>query len=83
MQEKEITERVIAVIRRVGKLGDRREIRLEDDLFIDFGLESIVGLKILAEIEDQLEVVLPEERLAGLNTVAALVQAVHEARCAA
>jgi amino acid adenylation domain-containing protein len=64
-----------------GLLGIR-PIGVDDDL-LDLGADSVMALRLLAEIKGELGVDLAPQRLAGASTVAGLARIIRDEACAA
>lgn len=50
------------------------------DLFMDLGIDSLEGLKLLAALEQRFGVVIPDHELMNLTTPARIVAAIAAAR---
>ncbi len=71
-----VEAQVISIIRQAGKLDEKRVISAQEDLFIDLGIDSYHGLKILGEVEEKFGITIADDRLSEIHTVGKLVQAV-------
>ena len=75
------TERLIRSIVAAKAARDPARIGRHDDFEEDLGLDSLHRLDVLAEVEDELGVRIPEARLSGVRDLAGLVEAVAACRC--
>ena len=66
----------------LGELSKRDVSALggDDDLVEQLGLDSLQGLSFLAAVEKRFQVRFPDERLAALRSVRALVEGIESAR---
>jgi acyl carrier protein len=71
--------RVRALIADVAK-RDVSALGPNDDLVEHLGVDSLLGLQILAAVEKRLEVRLPDEELIHLRTIGRIAAAVERAR---
>ena len=76
MSPEEIESRVRACLEQTCK-GDVSLLAPDDDLVEKLGLDSLQGLEVLAVLEKRFGVRFPDDRLAGLRTVRALVAAIQ------
>jgi acyl carrier protein len=56
---------------------DISQLRGDEDLEEKLGLDSLDRLTFAAEVEDRFDLVIPEERLAGLRTLSDIVVAIE------
>lgn len=59
---------------------DPHAIDLDADLFMDFGIDSLEGLKLLALLEQRYGITIPDHELMHLNTLRRIVEAIDRAR---
>lgn len=71
--------RVRALIADVAK-RDVAALASEDDLVEHLGVDSLLGLQILAAVEKRFEVRLPDDELIHLRTIGRIGAAVERAR---
>ncbi|MEL6548480.1 MAG: acyl carrier protein, partial [Myxococcota bacterium] len=69
---------LIDVIAEVGELDDRSKITDDADLFQDLGLDSMQALEIVLEMEQQLNLSIPEERLREIRSLGDAVRLAKE-----
>ncbi|MFC1744580.1 acyl carrier protein [Candidatus Riflebacteria bacterium] len=69
-------KKVIEIIRKVAKIEAEKEIKNSDDLFGDLGIDSLRGLKIMAEIEEEFDITIPDDRLSEMNTIKKIVETI-------
>ena len=74
-------ERAVRRIVAAKAARDPARIGRHDDFEEDLGLDSLHRLDLLAEVEDELGVRIPEERLSDLRDLAGLVDAAAACRC--
>lgn len=74
-----LLEEVRALLAKSAKI-DPREIDPEADLFMDYGIDSLEGLKLLAVLEQRYDLTIPDHELMRLNTLRRIVEAIHRAR---
>jgi acyl carrier protein len=55
---------------------DAGSLRAEDDVFESLGIDSVQVLELLSELENELEIELPDYALRGVKTFAQLAQAI-------
>ena len=77
----DIEARVRELIGRVAK-QDVSQLRSDDDLVERLGVDSLQGLQILAGVEKQFDVRLPDEELIKMRTIGRIVDAVERIRSA-
>ena len=75
----EIERRVRALIADITK-RDVSTLGSNDDLVEHLGVDSLLGLQILAAVEKRLEVRLPDEELIHLRTIGRIAATVERAR---
>ena len=56
-------------------LPEGRSVEASDHIQNDLGLDSLAVMELISEIEDQLDVTIPNEALADLSTVADVAEA--------
>ena len=71
------TERAARRIVAAKAARDPQHIGRHDDFEEDLGLDSLHRLDVLAEVEDELGVRIPEQRLSDVRDLAGLVEAVE------
>jgi acyl carrier protein len=71
-----IASRVIAVIARAQHL--EAEKVTADQSFSDLGLDSLDGLRIIFELEEEFQIVIPDEHVKAYTTVAQAIEGVTE-----
>ncbi len=64
-----LREQLRAIIAEVAELEDAEQVRDDADLFADLGLDSMQTLEIVLEIEQQLGLSVPADRLRGLRSL--------------
>jgi len=74
-------ERVIRGIVAAKAARDPVRIGRHEDFEEDLGLDSLHRLDVLAEVEDELGLRIPEERLAEVRDLESLLAAVDACRC--
>jgi acyl carrier protein len=74
-----IEARIRALIGRVAKL-DVSQLQSDDDLVERLGVDSLQGLQILAGVEKQFDVRLPDDELIKMRTIGRIVDAVERLR---
>jgi acyl carrier protein len=79
MSRAEVETRVRALIADVAK-RDVSALGADDDLVEHLGVDSLLGLQILAAVEKRLEVRLPDEELIHLRTIGRIAAAVERGR---
>ncbi|MGE5835310.1 MAG: acyl carrier protein [Acidobacteriota bacterium] len=72
----DIEARVRELIGRVAK-QDVSQLRSDDDLVERLGVDSLQGLQILAGVEKQFDVRLPDEELIKMRTIERIAEAVQ------
>jgi acyl carrier protein len=77
----EIEDGVRALIGRVSR-QDVSWLGRDDDLVERLGVDSLQGLQILAGVEKQFDVRLPDEELIKMRTIGRIAEAVHELQSA-
>ena len=65
-------DKALDVISKVSGV-DKSEIREQMDLVADLGIDSPKALMLLVELEDALEIEIPDEAAAGMDTVADVI----------
>ena len=75
----EIERRVRALIADITK-RDVSSLGPDDDLVEHLGVDSLLGLQILAAVEKRLEVRLPDEELIHLRTIGRIAATVERVR---
>ena len=68
----EIAQKIAAELKRFVNEG--RSIRLEDDLEIDLGLDSLTKIELLVSLERVFSLKFPEDLLADIHTVKELIK---------
>src|SRR4029453_16360152 len=76
-----IEARIRELIGRVAKL-DVSQLQSDDDLVEGLGGDSLQGLQILAGVEKQFDVRLPDDELIKMRTIGRIADAVHKLRSA-
>jgi acyl carrier protein len=76
-----IEARIRELIGRVAKL-DVSQLQSDDDLVERLGVDSLQGLQILAGVEKQFDVRLPDDELIKMRTIGRIADAVHKLRSA-
>jgi len=76
MSPEEIESRVRACLEPLCK-GEVALLTRDDDLVEKLGLDSLQGLEVLAVLEKRFGVRFPDDRLADLRTIRALVAAIQ------
>ncbi len=71
--EKEVRE----IISKVAKIKPE-ELKEDSNLFQDLGVDSLVGVEIIAAIDKKYSLDIPEEKLEEVQTVKELVNMVKE-----
>lgn len=66
------------LIVEVGELDDPAAVTDEADLFADLGLDSMQALEIVLEMEQRLNISVPEERLREIRSLAQAVKLAKE-----
>ncbi len=59
---------------------DPQAIELDADLFMDYGIDSLEGLKLLALLEQRYGITIPDHELMHLNTLRRIAEAIDGAR---
>jgi acyl carrier protein len=77
----DIEARVRELIGRVAK-QDVSRLRSDDDLVERLGVDSLQGLQILAGVEKQFDVRLPDDELIKMRTIGRIADAVQRLRSA-
>ncbi len=68
MEEKEITEKVIAIVaEQMGK--DKAEITRDTDFVQDLNADSLDTVELVMEFEDEFETSIPDEEAEKIKTV--------------
>lgn len=73
----EIRKEVRALVAKIIKLPEAK-VKFDADLFTDLNVDSLVGMEIFAALDKQYGIVIPENRLQGISTLADLAQLVEE-----
>lgn len=78
-ETEEMRERVSAIVARIARVNIDE---VEDDVLIraELGVDSLMALEILASCERELDVKIPEERLAEVEEVGEFLQLLEQAR---
>lgn len=74
----QLLEEIRPLIAKSAKV-DPQEIELDADLFMDYGIDSLEGLKLLALLEQRYGITIPDHELMHLNTLRRIVEAVDRA----
>jgi acyl carrier protein len=56
---------------------DVSEIKLDDDLVSELGLDSLAGLRVLAAVEKRFDVQFPDHRLGEFRTMKQLLEIIE------
>ena len=75
-----VTEQVVAVVSRVADVDPDR-LDPDADLRSEYGVDSLLGLQIVAALEKRFDVEVPDEDLdcyTTVNAIAALVRRLQE-----
>ena len=74
--ENDILNRVIAVLKTVGKLDDSKTVELTHDIYQDLGIQSTAALDLLLSLEDEFNIAIPDEEFGEARLVSQLVELV-------
>lgn len=74
-----LLEEIRPLIAKSAKV-DPQEIALDADLFMDYGIDSLEGLKLLAALEQRYGITIPDHELMHLNTLGRIIEAIDQAR---
>lgn len=74
----DVRSQLIEVIADIGEIDDRAAITDDADLFRDLGLDSMQALEIVLEMEQQLSLTIPEDRLKEIRSLGAAVRLAKE-----
>ena len=74
MNSKEVTEVIIRLVQQVGE--NSNDVTADTALVKDLGLESIQIIEFLCEVEDHFDIVIAEEELSEVSTIADLAAVV-------
>jgi len=72
--EDEIGRKLLSLLREAA--GGRQEIGMDDNLDLDIGLDSLSKVELAASLEEAFSLRLPEDFLAGIQTVTELKDAI-------
>ena len=70
MEKKDIAMEVLAKVS--GK--ERADLKPDQDLVADLGIDSPKGLQLLAELEDRLQIEISDDDAAAMNTVGDILE---------
>ncbi|OGC23388.1 hypothetical protein A2291_06555 [candidate division WOR-1 bacterium RIFOXYB2_FULL_42_35] len=72
MNKEELFGAIRSLIAKIVKLPEDK-IFLNSDLFVDLGVDSILGVEIFAALDQQYNLDVPEAKLKDVHTVSDLV----------
>ncbi|HEY9855201.1 MAG TPA: acyl carrier protein [Stenomitos sp.] len=75
----QLLEEIRPLIAKSAKV-DPQAIELDGDLFMEYGIDSLEGLKLLALLEQRYGITIPDHELLHLNTLGRIVEAIERAR---
>ncbi len=67
MNKSEISEKIHGLIKKYSK--SEKEIKSDFDILLDTGLDSVSVMDIVMELEDDLDTMIPIEKLSNVRTV--------------
>jgi len=67
MKNPEIRDKINALVKKYSESD--KEIKPDFDIFVDTGLDSVSVMDIVMELEDDLDVMIPIEKLSNVRTV--------------
>jgi acyl carrier protein len=75
MVDEKVTERVIRVFSEFKKVSPE-EIQL-DTTFEELGLDSLDGLNLIFELEEEFDIMVPDDKIQSMKTVRQVVEGVE------
>lgn len=72
IREKEISEKVIAVLADKGKV-EKEQITMDSSLVDDLGMDSLDAVEMVFEFEEQYGIQIPDEAIQGFKSVRDIV----------
>lgn len=78
---KDLEATLVEMIARSAKV-DPQAIDPDADLFMDLGIDSLEGLKILAQLEERFGVLIPDHELMEMNTLRKIRAAIERSHAA-
>ncbi|MEJ7848284.1 MAG: phosphopantetheine-binding protein [Pyrinomonadaceae bacterium] len=76
MADGSVSERVIRVFAQFKKV-EPEEIRLETT-FEELGFDSLDGLNLIFELEEEFDVVVPDDKVQSMKSVAEVVEGIEQ-----
>ncbi len=80
MTDASLTARLAEVVRKVGKVPADRPIEASTRLVEDLGIDSLDLVAVFLQVQDEFDVVIEDDDVAALKTVADLAAYVHRSR---
>ena len=74
----DLRAQLVEVIAEIGEIDDPAKITDDADLFQDLGLDSMQALEVVLEMEQQLKLSIPENRLKEIRSLADAVRLAQE-----
>ena len=67
MEDSEVRDKIYSLVREYSKSD--KEVKPDFDILIDTGLDSVSVMDIVMELEDDLDTMIPIEKLSNVRTV--------------
>ncbi len=77
MSDASLTARLAQVVRKVGKVPADRPVETSTRLVEDLGIDSLDLVAVFLQVQDEFDVVIEDDDVAALKTVADLAAYVH------
>lgn len=72
----QVEEKVFAIVGRVAK-KDPSQLKLEQNLTADLGIDSPRALELLCDLEEQFDLEVPEDAVGKIETIKDILELVH------
>jgi len=76
MQDSEVRDKIYSLVREYSKSD--KEIKPDFDILLDTGLDSVTVMDIVMELEDDLDTMIPIEKLSNVRTVGDFESVINE-----
>ncbi|MFH1347124.1 MAG: acyl carrier protein [Candidatus Margulisiibacteriota bacterium] len=77
ISDEQLTKEIKALVSRVIKIPEEK-IHPDANLFADLGVDSLLGVEIIASLDKKYGLDVPEEKLKDINTLNDIISLVKE-----